>query len=158
MEESGPELLLLACGDGVVAVPLAAVVEIGRVPALTRLPGLPPFVAGVANWRGRVTTVLSLTALLGSGPEVPTGPRTRLVLVRHDGWTVGLLVDGVVGLGGDAGAPQPLSPGLPPEVVCLLRGQVVLSAGPAALLELGALAETRRRLPAPAASRAADGG
>lgn len=153
MEGTGPELLLLACGDGIVAVPLSRVAEVGRVPRLTRLPGVPPFVAGLANWRGSVTTVLSLPALLGTatGSSVgPVGPRAaaRLVVVRQDGWTVALLADGVVGLAPDAGEPQPLPPGLPPDVAAVLRGQAVVPAGPAALLDLAALPGLRERLPA----------
>ena len=63
------ELVLVRLGGCRYALPMASVAEVGRPPALTRVPGLPAFVAGVANWRGRVLAVLDLRGLLQGGTE-----------------------------------------------------------------------------------------
>ena len=54
------ELVLVRLGGCRYALPMASVAEVGRPPGLTRVPGLPSWVAGVANWRGRVLAVLDL--------------------------------------------------------------------------------------------------
>jgi len=52
------EVVLVRLGGCRYALPMSAVAEVGRPPSLTRVPGLPAWVAGVANWRGRVLAVL----------------------------------------------------------------------------------------------------
>ena len=48
-------------------MPVAAVREIVRLPAVTRVPGLPAFVTGLANVRGRVLAVLDLRPAAAPG-------------------------------------------------------------------------------------------
>src|SRR4051812_6097795 len=52
------ETVVIRLGDGRFAAELDAVAEVGRVPAVTRIPGAPAWLAGVANWRGRLLPVL----------------------------------------------------------------------------------------------------
>ncbi len=63
------------------ALPVGAVREIVRLPDVTRVPGLPAFVAGLANVRGRVLAVLDLRPLLQL--DAPRGE--RLVILDGDG-------------------------------------------------------------------------
>ena len=45
---------------------MADVAEVTASRRVTRLPGAPPWLAGVANWRGRMLPVLDLRPLLGA--------------------------------------------------------------------------------------------
>lgn len=62
------------------------------VGAITPVPNAPPFVEGVTSVRGRVVPVVSLRAKFGFEREM-VGLRSRLVVVRADGRSIGLLVD-----------------------------------------------------------------
>ncbi|MCW2776790.1 MAG: CheW protein [Frankiales bacterium] len=147
------EVVLLRVGDGAgsarLAVPMAVVDEVGRPPGLTRVPGLPAWVAGVANWRGRVLAVLDLAPLLGTGPARP-GTRGRLVVLSSGGVTVALLVqavDGTVLVAPDAVEPPLAS--LSSAAGSLLSGQVTDDAGPYGLADVTALFALADTLPRP---------
>lgn len=133
-------------GSGRFAVDLAAVAEVGRVPPTTRVPGLPQWVTGVANWRGRILSVLDLRSLLGAEPTPPDGS-SRLLVIATDGIAVGLLVDAVEGttcLGDDVGS----FPGrLPEPAAGLVCGQLARDDGPVAVLDATAVLALRDLLP-----------
>jgi purine-binding chemotaxis protein CheW len=142
-------VVVVRMGGSRYAVPLPAVAEVGRPPALTRVPGLPAFVAGVANWRGRVLAVLDLRGLLGAAPS-PLDRRARLVVLASGGVRVGLLVEAVTGevdLAPDA--VEPAAAHLPAEVGALLAGQVTDEQGPYGVLDLDAVLGLAGRLPRP---------
>jgi purine-binding chemotaxis protein CheW len=91
-----PELSLVgfSLDETQLAVPIARVVEILRVEAVTRVPGAPPELRGVTNVRGRVVPVVELrTRLLLPPAEI--SPRSRILLVEAQGRVLGLLVDAV---------------------------------------------------------------
>ena len=90
------EFVVVRLGSARYALPMAAVAEVGRPPTLTRVPGLPAWLAGVANWRGRVLAVLDLRPLL-AGALTPFDRRARLVVLLRNGVSVGLLTEGVEG-------------------------------------------------------------
>lgn len=142
------ELVLVRLGGCRYGLPMASVAEVGRPPGLTRVPGLPTWVAGVANWRGRVLAVLDLRGLLSAEPS-ELDRRGRLVVLSHRGVRVGLLVEGVAG--GAAPDPQTVEPALahlPERSSSLLLGQVTDADGPYGLLDLDrvlALADTLPR-------------
>ena len=85
------DVVVVRLGGCRYALPMSAVAEVGRPPVLTRVPGLPAWVAGVANWRGRVLAVLDLRSLLGAATP-PLDRRARLAVLTRDGERVGLLV------------------------------------------------------------------
>lgn len=58
----------------------------------TPVPNAPTYVEGVISVRGQVIPVVSLRARFGF-PKTPHDLRTRLVIVRARGRTVGLIVD-----------------------------------------------------------------
>jgi len=61
--------------------------------APTPVPNAPPFVDGVVSVRGQVIPAVNLRARFGF-PRVEPDVRSRLVVIRGGGRTVGLLVDG----------------------------------------------------------------
>jgi len=140
------DAVVIRLGAGRFAVDLTSVAEVGRVPSLTRVPGLPGWVAGVANWRGRILAVLDLRELLGAESGV-VGPQARLVIIGAGPAVAGLLVDAVDGtltLGGDV-APFPGA--LPAAAAGLLSGQAPLEDGPVAVLDVRAVIALRESLP-----------
>lgn len=141
------ELVLVRLGGCRYALPMASVAEVGRPPALTRVPGLPGWVAGVANWRGRVLAVLDLRSLLSAGSE-QLDRRGRLVVLSHAGIRVGLLVESVAGgAAPDEQAVEPALAHLPERTGSLLLGQVTDADGPYGLLDLDAVLALAETLP-----------
>ena len=123
------------------------VAEVGRPPSLTRVPGLPAWVVGVANWRGRVLAVLDVRGLLGGRVE-PVGRAGRMVVLNRGAVSVGLLVEGVEGaLDVDLDAVEPALAHLPTRTASLLAGQMTDADGPWGLLDLSALFALADELP-----------
>jgi purine-binding chemotaxis protein CheW len=137
--------LLLQLGRSRYAIPLDVVAEVLRPLPVTRLPGLPAWVCGAANWRGRVLPVLDLRPLFAE-PHLPHC-RPRLVVLLLEGVGLGLQVDGVDGV--SAAPPARLDPGtaINGEAAALLAGSAVDEEGPLAWLEPAALLALRRVLP-----------
>ena len=140
------DAVVVRLGTGRFAVGLEQVAEVGKVPTITRVPGVPSWLAGVVNWRGRVLPVVDLRGLLGAdcGPLQSTA---RLVVLVNDVATVGALVDAVDGtdsLGPD-GAPVPAV--LPGPGAELVRGQVPRDDGPVAVIDVDAVMRLRNALP-----------
>jgi purine-binding chemotaxis protein CheW len=79
-------------GDLRIAWPVAAVREIVRAVAITRLPGAPAIVEGVIDVRGTLTPVLDLRARFGVPPRAPD-PSEQMVLVATGTRTVACRVD-----------------------------------------------------------------
>ena len=147
------DAVVVRLGEGRFAVGLGQVAEVGRVPTVTRVPGLPAWVAGVVNWRGRVLPTLDLRALLGAEHTPLTGA-ARLVVLAVDDVSVGLVVDRVDGmtvLGDDVAAlPAALLPAVLPDTGSgLVRGQVPRPDGPVAVLDVEAVLRLREALPRP---------
>jgi purine-binding chemotaxis protein CheW len=133
------EVVVVRLGGCRYAVPMPAVAEVGRPPALTRVPGLPAWVAGVANWRGRVLAVLDVRPLLAAD-AVQLDRRSRLVVLTRDGVTVGLLTEGVEGtVDLDPERLEPALAHLPESAGDLLSGQVTDARGPVGIVDLQAL-------------------
>ena len=58
----------------------------------TRVPGSPPFVAGIVQLRGKVIPVVDLRTRFGL-PAIEATPDTRIVVGQHRDRVVGLLVE-----------------------------------------------------------------
>jgi chemotaxis signal transduction protein len=153
-DEHAPDGDVAAATDAIVArlsggrfaVELSSVAEVGRAPGITRVPGLPTWLAGVANWRGRILPVLDIRGLLG-GDTDPLDERARLLVLAEGAIVVGLLVDAVEGttmLGDDVAAFPPVSA---PNGSGLLCGQVPRDDGPIAVLDVPAVLRLRESLP-----------
>ena len=139
--------ILLRLGMSRYAVALADVAEVAPVPGLTRIPGSPTWLAGVANWRGRMLPVLDVRLLL-STEQVPLASSARLVVVARGELVAGLIAEAVPGVYDDALAdPAPPPPPLSTEAAALVIGQVADREGPVAVLDAGALLALRERIP-----------
>ena len=97
----GPQeaYIFFALGEAGYGVPLASVVEIGRVPPVTPVPNVPDWVRGVINMRGDILSLIDLGLFFGTGGAVDA-PSRRLIAVHagRDVVTAGLLVDQVKGV------------------------------------------------------------
>jgi purine-binding chemotaxis protein CheW len=142
------EVVVIHLGGCRYALPMPAVAEVGRPPLLTRVPGVPNWVAGVANWRGRVLAVLDLRPLLAADAR-SLDRRGRLVVLTRNGVTAGLLVEGVEGTSDmDPEGVEPSLAHLPAVSGALISGQVTDAGGPVGVLDLEAvfgLADTLTR-------------
>ncbi|MFC3152012.1 chemotaxis protein CheW [Litoribrevibacter euphylliae] len=77
--------------------PLGEVVEVLDVPRFTQIPGVKPWVKGIANVRGRLLPIMDFASYLGSSSNKLM--RTRKVLVvDYKGILAGLIVDEVMGM------------------------------------------------------------
>ncbi|AIG03563.1 type IV pili signal transduction protein/twitching mobility protein [Pseudomonas fluorescens] len=84
-------------GEHWYVAPMGEVAEVLHEPRCTLMPGVKPWVRGVANLRGRLLPVINLCGFFGY--ELSTARKQRRVLViEHEDTFVGLLVDEVVGL------------------------------------------------------------
>jgi len=129
------------------AVDMDAVAEVGRPPHVTRVPGVPSWMAGVANWRGRVLPVVDLRVLLGAAP-VELGVAGRILVLNREGVTLAFLaerVEGVVSL--DLDALEPVLATLSRTTASILTGQLAHPDGPIAVLDLEMIFGLRSQLP-----------
>lgn len=134
------------------AVPMEHVAEVGRPPHLTRVPGMPGWVLGVANWRGRVLAVLDLAEMLGASAVGRDGPGAdgrgtgRLLVLTDGSMRVGLVTDGVEGATQQGGTTLPPTT-LPPQSVGLVAGQMQDADGVLGLLSVPDVMALSSRLP-----------
>jgi purine-binding chemotaxis protein CheW len=140
------ETVVIRLGDGRFAAELNAVAEVGRVPSVTRIPGAPAWLAGVANWRGRLLPVLDLRPLLGA-PGTRLGNAARLLVLSLDGVSAGIVVDSVEGTGVLDAAVEDFPAALADRGSLLLAGQVPSPDGPIAVLDTAAVLRLREQLP-----------
>ena len=145
--ETAQEHVVVRLGGCRYGLPMPDVAEVGRPPSLTRVPGLPEWVVGVANWRGRVLAVLDVRGLLGGRVE-PVGRAGRMVVLNRGAVSVGLVVEAVEGaLEVAAGDVEAALLHLPARTASLLAGQVTDADGPCALLDLAAVFALADELP-----------
>ena len=91
--------------------------EILTYPPLSRVPGVRPWVKGIANVRGNLLSVLDLNGFLGHG-DTFVDDQARVLVVEFGEVFAGLLVDEVLGLRhffeneDDADIPADLDEGL----------------------------------------------
>jgi purine-binding chemotaxis protein CheW len=91
-------LVTFRVGTELFGVPISAVQEIVRVPAIARIPQSPEFVEGVINLRGRVITVIDMRKRLGQSATQVGGEasrKARILVVEAEGRLVGVIVDEV---------------------------------------------------------------
>ncbi|KAB0497574.1 chemotaxis protein CheW [Pseudomonas vancouverensis] len=84
-------------GEHWYVAPMSEVSEVLHEPRFTQLPGVKPWVKGVANLRGRLLPIMDLCGFFGH--ELSAARRQRRVLVvEHEEVFAGLMVDEVYGL------------------------------------------------------------
>jgi purine-binding chemotaxis protein CheW len=101
-------------GNEQFGLPIADVVEIGRVETIARVPSAPKFIRGVINLRGNVIPVLDLRSRFEM-PAADATTQSRIIYIRSGDVIVGLMVDRVLEIVDIAGME------LPPPAVCSAR-------------------------------------
>lgn len=87
-------LIVAVIGGARYGLALPDVVEVLAPTTLTPVPGAPPALAGVINVHGEIRPVIDLRRLAGPAPEPGRG-LASVLLLRHAGSVMGLLVDAV---------------------------------------------------------------
>ncbi|TCR69268.1 chemotaxis protein CheW [Rhizobium sp. BK376] len=94
--------LVFRVGEHCHEIEASSVLEVVRVPHITRVPHGPEALAGIANLRGKPVPVLSMGRVLNGG-DTSTRHDGKIIIYDHGG-AVGLLVDDVLRLSADATA------------------------------------------------------
>lgn len=81
--------------DNEYIIPILKVQEIIKIPQITKMPGVPYYVEGITNLRGRVIPVVNLKRLL-SLPEETEG--NKVIVISSGKITFGALVDNITGV------------------------------------------------------------
>jgi purine-binding chemotaxis protein CheW len=84
--------VLFQLGDTTYSIRSRFVQQMEMVEHITAVPNAPPFVEGVVLSRGQVIPAINLRMRFGF-EKLPYDLRTRLIIVRTDERTVGLIVD-----------------------------------------------------------------
>jgi purine-binding chemotaxis protein CheW len=74
------------------ALPYSEVLHMESFAGATRIPGAPPYVAGLMQVRGRVLPVIDLRVRFGLEPQAVT-PDSRVVVVQNEKRALALLAD-----------------------------------------------------------------
>ncbi|WP_420381467.1 chemotaxis protein CheW [Novosphingobium sp.] len=151
------ELITFEVAGQVFALDIMAIREIRAWSPATRLPHVPPYVAGVVNLRGTVLPVIDLAARLGWRATEP-GPRHAIIItqsaVSHGAQLGGWIVDAVsdiIAVPADALQPPPAGTGHD-GVMPFLHGLIAAGDRMVMVLDLAALLGP----PAPGTPRDAD--
>lgn len=92
-----PEWVVFACEDRRFAVPVERLRQILEPRSYVRLPGCGAAVCGLIDVRGRVVTAFDFGAAMALRPSAER-PEHRLLLTEHDGRSVALAVERVLGV------------------------------------------------------------
>jgi purine-binding chemotaxis protein CheW len=93
-EDMDIQLVVFKLGREDYGISILQVQEIKRIMDITRVPNSPDYIKGVINLRGSVLPVIDLKKRLALPPADYTDD-TRIIIVRVEEVTVGLIVDGV---------------------------------------------------------------
>lgn len=111
-------------GEHLFVSPMGEIVEVLNEPRVATLPGVKPWVSGIANLRGRLLPVMDLGRYLGQARS-PLRKQRRVLVVEHQEVFAGLLVDEVLGM--QHFEPEQLRPGTDhpfgPGIAPFIRGQ-----------------------------------
>ena len=84
-------------GEQRFVAPMSEIAEILPEPRYTPMPGVKPWMLGVANLRGRLLPVMDLCGFFGRELS-PVRKQRRVLVVEHQDTFAGLLVDEVFGM------------------------------------------------------------
>lgn len=94
-EADETQLVTFRTGDEEYGIHIMQVQEILRMGAITRLPSAPHYVEGIMGLRGNVLLVIDLRKRLNLPPQERSHKKSRIVVVNHEGKTIGLIVDSI---------------------------------------------------------------
>lgn len=76
-------------------IPIDEVRQIIRLPKVTRVPKMPPFVLGISNLRGSVLPIIDLSLRLGYPEPCVNSEDTRVIVTERRGLEIGFVVESV---------------------------------------------------------------
>jgi len=79
------------------AIPIGELSEVHQLPEYTRLPGVKPWMMGVANIRGKLVPIIDFGNFLGGEHSVASKSR-RVLVIEMQGSFIGILVESVAGV------------------------------------------------------------
>jgi purine-binding chemotaxis protein CheW len=120
------------------ALPIADVRETLPIQPITRVVLTPACLAGVFSLRGDIVPVIDLSVLLGM-PGIDIGDESRIVVVDHDGSTIGIVVDRLRDLRTLDVALEPPPSNLTATVAQLLLGVAATTTGTVRVLDARAI-------------------
>ena len=88
------QLVVFQLGQEEFGVDIAQVREIIKPTEITQMPNSPPFVEGVINLRGQITTIMDLRKRVDLGEATKTD-QMRIIVVELEDNTIGMVVDSV---------------------------------------------------------------
>jgi purine-binding chemotaxis protein CheW len=141
MVEAARAPLRLVCFDlrgQELALPIDDVRETLPIQPITRVVLTPPCLAGVFSLRGDIVPAVDLAALLGIGTTEVAGG-SRIVIIRHAGDKLGIVVDRLRDLRTLDEPLEPPPPHLSPAVAQLLLGIATTTTGTVRVLDARAI-------------------
>lgn len=93
-EEPQHQFVIFYLGGTEFAVPIEQVIRIVPLVKSVRVPRAPAFLEGVINLHGDIVPIVDLKKRFQLA-ETPYGDEARIIVVRLDGQSVGITVDGV---------------------------------------------------------------
>jgi purine-binding chemotaxis protein CheW len=136
LQEEQLECIRFSLGGESYAFETCFASEVIRIPKLVKLPRVQDFIVGVFNLRGEITAAMDIRPLLGLS-QPPLTSAARIVVVKSDKLSTGLIVEGVQGV-----APLPFST-FEPAVKSLeggrreyIRGQLTVEGSLVILLDV----------------------
>lgn len=88
------QYLIFKLGDDSYGIDIKDVTEIVGIQKITSVPDLPAYIKGIINLRGKIYPVIDVRTRFEM-EEIPYNDRTCIVIIELDGFSVGLIVDGV---------------------------------------------------------------
>ena len=122
------------------AFPIGEVRETLPIQPITRVVLTPPALAGVFSLRGDIVPAIDLAVLIGLGPT-EVSDDSRIVVVEHEGATIGIVVDRLRDLRTLQEPLEPPPPNLAPEVARLLAGVAATETGTVRVLDAHSIIE-----------------
>lgn len=120
------------------ALEVKSVIEVG---AITPIPRAPAWIAGIAALRSQALTVIDCRRAIGLASDTGSEWATdhRAAVVAEGGHSYALLVDGIEDITTAVGEVGQVPGGFGAEWSRVARGMIETMAGPALLVDLGAL-------------------
>ena len=94
VEVEGDQYLIFGIEEQEFGIQAMRVQEISTILPITKVPHAPPNVEGIMNLRGKLASVLSFRQMF-SFPDRTFDEDTRIIVVEHDAYPLGLIVDAV---------------------------------------------------------------
>ena len=109
------ELLAFLLAHETYAIETVFIGEVYPLTELTPLPCTPDYIRGIINIRGQILTILDMKKFFDL-PEKGITDLNRVIVVRHEDMTLGILADEIIGIrnipGKGLNTPPPTIPGI----------------------------------------------